>query len=105
MKSLGKQLSDRQRVPQRRLRGRTKATSALLLSGGRWTAHDVALLDDARSYLGPRPSKHGKIDEAEEIRTYGHIVVDEVQDLTPMQMAMVSRRSLYGSLTVVGDIA
>ncbi len=71
----------------------------------RWTEHDVALLDEARSYLGPRPSKHGKIDEAEEIRTYGHIVVDEVQDLTPMQMAMVSRRSLNGSLTVVGDIA
>jgi integrase len=41
VKSLGKQLSDRQRVPQRRLRGRTKATSALLLSGGRWTAHDL----------------------------------------------------------------
>jgi len=41
VKSLGKQLSDRQRVTQRRLRGRTKATSALLLSGGRWTAHDL----------------------------------------------------------------
>jgi hypothetical protein len=38
-------------------------------------------------------------------RTYGHIVVDEVQDLTPMQLRMVSRRSLNGSMTVVGDIA
>jgi integrase len=41
VKSLGKQLSDRQRVPDRRLRGRTKATAALLLPGGRWTAHDL----------------------------------------------------------------
>lgn len=41
VKSLGKQLSDRQRVPQRRLRGWTKATSALLLSGGRWTVRDL----------------------------------------------------------------
>ena len=37
-----------------------------------------------------------------EIRTYGHIVVDEVQDLTPMQLRMVARRSLNGSMTVVG---
>jgi hypothetical protein len=41
VKSLGKQLSDRQREPQRRLAGRTKGTSALLLPGGRWTAHDL----------------------------------------------------------------
>ncbi len=71
----------------------------------RWTEHDVALLDEARSYLGPKPSKAGKGDEADEIRTYGHIVVDEVQDLTPMQLHMVSRRSLNGSMTVVGDLA
>ncbi len=73
----------------------------------RWTEHDVALLDEARSYLGVRPSKNkngGKVDE-DEIRTYGHIVVDEVQDLTPMQLRMVSRRSLNGSMTVVGDLA
>ena len=41
VKSLGKQLSDRQREPGRRLRGRTKATSALVLPSGRWTAHDL----------------------------------------------------------------
>ena len=71
----------------------------------RWTAADVALLDDAREVLGPRPGKNGKIDEADEIRTYGHIVIDEVQDLTPMQLKMATRRSLNGSMTVVGDIA
>jgi DNA helicase IV len=71
----------------------------------RWTAADVALLDDAREVLGPRLGKGGKVDEGDEIRTYGHIVVDEVQDLTPMQLRMAARRSLNGSMTVVGDIA
>ena len=70
----------------------------------RFTEHDVALLDEARSYLGPRLVK-GKPDESDEVRTYGHIVVDEVQDLTPMQLRMVARRSLNGSMTIVGDLA
>ncbi len=70
----------------------------------RFSEHDVALLDEARAFLGPRPVK-GRTDDADEIRTFGHIVVDEVQDLTPMQLRMVSRRSLNGSMTVVGDIA
>jgi len=71
----------------------------------RWTPADVALLDDARDALGPRVGRGGKIDAADEIRTFGHIVIDEVQDLTPMQLKMASRRSLNGSLTVVGDLA
>ena len=41
----------------------------------------------------------------DEIRAFGHIVVDEVQDLSPMQLRMLARRSLSGSMTVVGDIA
>ena len=71
----------------------------------RWTTADAALLDEARVHLGPIPGKDGKIDDVDEIRTYGHIVIDEVQDLTPMQLAMVTRRSLSGSMTVVGDLA
>jgi DNA helicase IV len=71
----------------------------------RWTTSDVALLDDAREVLGPKPGRNGRIDEADEIRTYGHIVIDEVQDLTPMQLKMATRRSLTGSMTVVGDLA
>ena len=71
----------------------------------RWTDDDVALLDEARELLGPRPGRGGKVDDGDEIRTYGHIVVDEVQDLSPMQLRMVARRSLNGSMTVVGDIA
>jgi DNA helicase IV len=71
----------------------------------RWSPADVALLDDAREVLGPKPRKDGRADESEEIRTFGHIVIDEVQDLTPMQLKMATRRSLNGSMTVVGDIA
>ncbi|MEP7295738.1 MAG: tyrosine-type recombinase/integrase [Burkholderiales bacterium] len=40
-KSFGKQLADRQRQPEDRLKGRSKATTALQLAGGRWTAHDL----------------------------------------------------------------
>ena len=71
----------------------------------RWTPADVALLDDARDVLGPKPGRNGKIEESDEIRTYGHIVIDEVQDLTPMQLKMATRRSLNGAMTIVGDLA
>ena len=66
-----------------------------------WTVDDVPVLDEAREVLGPRP-KQKRYDE---IRTYGHLVVDEAQDLSPMQLRMLTRRSLNGSMTVVGDIA
>jgi DNA helicase IV len=72
-------------------------------SGVVWSDADIALLDEARELLGPRGNRTNDADG--EIRTYGHIVVDEVQDLTPMQLRMVARRSLNGSMTVVGDIA
>ncbi|MEO7837611.1 MAG: ATP-binding domain-containing protein, partial [Acidimicrobiales bacterium] len=67
-----------------------------------WTAEDLPLLDEARVLLGPR-HRSRKLDE--EIRAYGHIVVDEAQDLTPMQLRMLGRRSIAGSMTVVGDVA
>jgi integrase len=41
VKSFGKQLADRQRSPERRLRHRAKRTDAMILAGGRWTAHDL----------------------------------------------------------------
>jgi DNA helicase IV len=66
-----------------------------------WTFQDVPLLDEARALLGFRPGRH----EEDAIRTYGHICVDEAQDLSPMSLRMINRRSLNGSLTVVGDIA
>lgn len=68
-----------------------------------WTTDDVPLLDEASSHLGSRPKK-GK-GGLHELRTYGHIVIDEAQDLSPMQLRMIERRSLNGSITIVGDIA
>ena len=41
MKSFGKQLANRQRPPERRVTNRSRDTEALLLTGGRWTAHDL----------------------------------------------------------------
>jgi DNA helicase IV len=71
-----------------------------------WTVDDVPLLDEARSLLGPKPRRRKPGQPADdEARTYGHIVVDEAQDLSPMQLRMITRRSLNGSMTVVGDIA
>jgi len=70
-----------------------------------WTVADLALIDEARVLLGPRrPRSQGGVDHDEGPRTYGHIVVDEAQDLSPMQLRSVSRRSLSGSITMVGDI-
>jgi DNA helicase IV len=67
-----------------------------------WTPADIPLLDEASWLLGPL--RHEPVDERQP-RTHGHIVVDEVQDLTPMELRMVGRRSLSGSMTLVGDIA
>ncbi|NBQ44593.1 MAG: hypothetical protein EB028_01060 [Actinobacteria bacterium] len=78
---------------------------AASLADAKFSDADVAVLDEALAVLGPRPRRSGRINEADEIRTYGHIVIDEVQDLSPMQLRMISRRSLNGSMTVVGDIA
>jgi hypothetical protein len=70
-----------------------------------WTAADLALIDEARVLLGKRRGRSGAGSDPDDgPRTYGQIVVDEAQDLSPMQLRMVARRSLSGSVTVVGDI-
>ncbi|MCY4175399.1 MAG: AAA family ATPase [Acidimicrobiaceae bacterium] len=66
-----------------------------------WSFQDVPVLDEARALLGYR-AEHRTEDA---VLTYGHVVVDEAQDLSPMELRMISRRSLNGSMTVVGDIA
>lgn len=58
-----------------------------------WSLADLALLDEADWLL----NRH--------VNTYGHIIVDEAQDLSPMQLRVLSRRSLSGSMTLVGDLA
>lgn len=70
----------------------------------RWSDGDVPLLDEAYAGLGPRLDRDRKAQDPE-LRTFGHIVVDETQDHTPMALRMIARRSLNGSMTLVGDIA
>ena len=66
-----------------------------------WSFQDVPVLDEARALLGYRPGHRAE----DAVLTYGHIVLDEAQDLSPMELRMIARRSLNGSMTVVGDIA
>lgn len=102
---------------------------------GPLSVHDVALLDELRVLLGaaPRPVKPREVDPLDELtgldevttyadrayaarrtraerieqeRTeYAHVIVDEAQDLTPMQWRMVARRGTSATWTVVGDPA
>ncbi|MFI6762575.1 HelD family protein [Micromonospora sp. NPDC050417] len=67
--------------------------SADRLSQELWSAADLALLDELDHLVNGAG------------RRYGHVVVDEAQDLSPMQLRAVGRRSANGSFTVVGDIA
>ncbi|HEX2105742.1 MAG TPA: AAA family ATPase [Solirubrobacteraceae bacterium] len=57
------------------------------------TPTDVALFDEARWLIDP------------DMRTFGHVVIDEAQNLTPMELRMVVRRARRQSLTILGDIA
>ena len=70
------------------LRDRPKRAADL-----RWSQHDLPLLDVARTLIDGPP------------RAYGHVIVDEAQDLSPMQLLTVSRRAVDGSLTILGDVA
>ncbi|MFF8832263.1 HelD family protein [Streptomyces sp. NPDC015131] len=58
----------------------------------RWSAPDLVLLDELAGLL-ERPAG------------YGHIVVDEAQDLSPMECRAIARRAEFGTLTVLGDLA
>ncbi|HUR18227.1 MAG TPA: AAA family ATPase [Acidimicrobiales bacterium] len=84
--------------------GALRRTRSATLAEIPWTAEDLPLLDEARVLLGPRTRSRSRQAD-EDIRSYGHIVVDEAQDLTPMQLRMLGRRSISGSMTVVGDVA
>jgi hypothetical protein len=35
---------------------------------------------------------------------YAHVIVDEAQDLSPMECRMIARRAAYASMTIVGDL-
>ncbi|MFE2721638.1 HelD family protein [Kitasatospora sp. NPDC059327] len=59
-----------------------------------WTDADVPLLDEAASLVDGPPGQ-----------TFGHVVVDEAQELTAMHWRMVVRRCPGRSMTLVGDFA
>jgi DNA helicase IV len=96
------------------------------------SVHDVALLDELQTLLGTpaRPRRRRELDPldqltgleelmpqreetqyeraerlAQERTEYAHVIVDEAQDLTPMQWRMVGRRGRHATWTVVGDPA
>ncbi|MFJ9147009.1 HelD family protein [Streptomyces sp. NPDC102270] len=96
------------------------------------SVHDIAMLDELQALLGApaRPRKRRELDPldqltgleelmpvreetqreraerlAQERVEYAHVIVDEAQDLTPMQWRMVGRRGRHATWTVVGDPA
>jgi DNA helicase IV len=89
---------------------------------------DVALLDEVGELLGLPPKaprqvdpytvggvrevtsyqdrqRRATVERPEDYREYAHIVVDEAQDVSPMQWRMIGRRAAYASWTIVGDPA
>ncbi|MFJ9117883.1 HelD family protein [Streptomyces sp. NPDC102394] len=58
----------------------------------RWSSADLVLLDEVAGLV-------------EHPEGYGHVVVDEAQDLSPMECRAIARRVPFGSLTVLGDLA
>ncbi|MEU5342444.1 AAA family ATPase [Streptomyces sp. NPDC020766] len=58
----------------------------------RWSAADLVLLDEVAGLV-------------EHPEGYGHLVIDEAQDLSPMECRAIGRCAAYGSLTVLGDLA
>ncbi|WP_258382805.1 HelD family protein, partial [Streptomyces sp. NTH33] len=62
------------------------------VKSARWSAADAVLIDEATDLMERTPS-------------LGHVVLDEAQDLSPMQYRAVGRRCTTGSATVLGDLA
>jgi DNA helicase IV len=58
----------------------------------KWSPADAVLIDEARDLVNREPS-------------LGHVVLDEAQDLSPMQLRAVGRRCSTGAATVLGDLA
>ncbi|MFI6668298.1 HelD family protein [Streptomyces sp. NPDC050481] len=62
------------------------------VKSAKWSAADAVLIDEAT-------------DIVERTHSLGHVVLDEAQDLSPMQYRAVGRRCSTGSATVLGDLA
>jgi DNA helicase IV len=109
-------LADPARLAQ--VAGRALPAAEVALLASSWAAEgtsvaDVALLDELRVLLGtppkrrrrqqPEPWPETTTRRARHYDEYSHIVIDEAQDLSPMQWRMVGRRGRYASWTIVGD--
>ncbi|ELS54171.1 HelD family protein [Streptomyces viridochromogenes] len=68
------------------------AKPARSVKSAKWSAADAVLVDEANDIISRTPS-------------LGHVVLDEAQDLSPMQYRAVGRRCTTGSATVLGDLA
>ncbi|MFF1300585.1 MULTISPECIES: HelD family protein [unclassified Streptomyces] len=68
------------------------AKPARSVKAAKWSAADAVLIDEAT-------------DVVERTHSLGHVVLDEAQDLSPMQYRAVGRRCTTGSATVLGDLA
>ncbi|MFJ9035106.1 HelD family protein [Streptomyces sp. NPDC102406] len=68
------------------------AKPARSVKSARWSAADAVLIDEASDLVARTHS-------------LGHVVLDEAQDLSPMQYRAVGRRATTGSVTVLGDLA
>ncbi|MFM9706813.1 HelD family protein [Streptomyces galilaeus] len=66
--------------------------AARSVKSAKWSAADAVLIDEAT-------------DLVERTHSLGHVVLDEAQDLSPMQYRAVGRRCSTGSATVLGDLA
>jgi DNA helicase IV len=62
------------------------------VKAAKFSAADLVLIDEAAGLL-------------EREQSFGHVVVDEAQDLSPMQARAIARRSEHGSITLLGDLA
>ncbi|MFF3317531.1 HelD family protein [Streptomyces sp. NPDC003035] len=62
------------------------------VKSAKWSAADAVLIDEAK-------------DLVERTHSLGHVVLDEAQDLSPMQYRAVGRRCSTGSATILGDLA
>lgn len=90
--------------PRRRPRPLPKPNDPGVLDGVDLDAysgvHRAAALREAQRLA---VAQSQELDEAEFV-TYGHIAVDEAQDLSPMELRVLKRRDLTGSMTIVGDM-
>lgn len=66
--------------------------AARSVKSAKWSAADAVLIDEAADLVARTHS-------------LGHVVIDEAQDLSPMQYRAVGRRCSTGSATVLGDLA